>query len=150
MILLDKDSGNEDKAMYEGISFFQFLEQTEYIFNGFISVVGKRNKNTGKIFLKDSTTLRNYKKKYREALEIRGKCPHLVDKTKNYFLDKCRYFIYPENRENEYTLKNGEPVESLEIFSSKCVTMFFQLTGINFSFLRIDTTCKKKEFVKLQ
>ena len=37
--------------MYNGISLCEFLEQSEYLFNGFISVGGKRNENTGKIFL---------------------------------------------------------------------------------------------------
>lgn len=136
--------------MYNGINLCEFLEQSEYLFNGFISVGGKRNENTGKIFLEDAPTLRKYKKKYREVLETKGKCPHLTDETKKYFLNKCRYFIYPEKRDVEYKLKNGETVESLEVFSSKCVTLFFQLTGTNFSFLRIDTTYKKKEFVKTQ
>lgn len=136
--------------MYNGISFCEFLEQSEYLFNGFVSVGGKRNEDTGKIFLKDAPALRKYKDKYHNALETKGKCPHLTDATKKIFLDKCRYFIYPEKRDMEYKLKSGETVESLEIFSSKCVTLFFQLTGIDFSFLRIDTTYKKKAFVKAQ
>lgn len=104
--------------MYNGISLCEFLEQSEYLFNGFISVGGKRNENTGKIFLEDAPTLRKYKKKYREALETKGKCPHLTDETKKYFLNKCRYFIYPEKRDVEYKLKNGETVEFLEVFSA--------------------------------
>lgn len=133
--------------MSDNISFYDFLEQSEYIFSGFISVVGMENKKTGKIFLVDKPTLRNYKKKYREAESNGTKRPHVTDNLKSIFLNKCRYYIYPEKRECEYTLKNGEKVEPLNVFSAKCVTLFFQITGINFSFLRINPDYPNQKFV---
>lgn len=101
--------------MSDYISFFDFLEQTEYIFTGFISVIGIENKETGKIFLKDDPTLRNYKNKYRKAESIGDRRPSLTDNHRNIFLNKCKYYLYPDKRESEYTLKNGDRVESIEI-----------------------------------
>lgn len=136
--------------MSDYISFFDFLEQTEYIFTGFISVIGMENKETGKIFLKDDPTLRNYKNKYKKAESIDDKRPSLKDNHRKIFLNKCKYYLYPDKRESEYTLKNGDRVESIEIFSAKCVTLFFQITEINFSFLRINPDYSNQKFVLRQ
>lgn len=136
--------------MSDYITFCDFLEQTEYIFTGFISVVGMENKETGKIFLADKPSFRDYKRNYREAETNGIPRPHITNRLKKKFLDKCKYYLYPDKRESEYTLKNGERVESIEIFSAKCVTLFFQITGINFSFLRINPDYSNQKFVLRQ
>ena len=139
-----------DNDFETAINFYFFLKETEYVFSQFVTTVGKTDPDTGELFLEDNPAFRNYKKKSRKAIDNHTNAPHLTQKTKNFYLDKCRYYLYPEKRK-PYKLKNGEGVDSESAFSNRCVTMFFSLTGIDFSFLRIKlkrkesiVTCQKK------
>ena len=100
-----------DNDFETAINFYFFLKESEYVFSQFVTTVGKTDPDTGELFLEDNPAFRNYKKKSRKAIENHTNAPHLTQKTKNFYLDKCRYYLYPEKRK-PYKLKNGEGVDS--------------------------------------
>lgn len=130
--------------MSDVISFADFLKQANYIFTGFESTIGEQNKS-GEYSLASKRSLSRYISNYKN-----GQFQHLKDEICQYFLNKIRYYIFPEKRQSEYESADGSRVESLDVFSDKCVTLIFQLTGINFSFLRISSENKNKEFIEEQ
>lgn len=93
-----------DNDFETAINFYFFLKESEYVFSQFVTTVGKTDPDTGELFLEDNPAFRNYKKKSRKAIDNHTNAPHLTQKTKNFYLDKCRYYLYPEKRK-PYKLK---------------------------------------------
>ncbi len=118
------------------IRIFNFIEHTEEIFEGVKNIVGV--KINSKYYLSDSQALSMYVKKCRQNPNHNFTATNISG-----FLNKCRYFIYPKNRTENYKVDI-----SVRDFSERCVTMFFKRFGINFSFLRINSD--NEEFVKMQ
>ncbi|MCM1507888.1 MAG: hypothetical protein NC177_12270 [Ruminococcus flavefaciens] len=109
------------------IKIFDFIEYTEEIFAGVKNTVGGKTKSG--YYLIDSQALSVYVKNCRQSPNH-----SFTSACISGFLNKCRYFIYPENRTESY--KADIPLRE---FSERCVDMFFKKFGINFSFLRIDS-----------
>jgi len=126
--------------MSDVISFADFLKQSNYIFTGFESTVGIES--NGKYALYKGRTLSRYISNYKD-----GQNQKLRDDICNYFLNKIRYCLYPKKR---FQLNNNIDVESVDVFSDKCVTLIFQLLGINFAFLRINSDNKNDDFISMQ
>lgn len=118
------------------IKIFNFIECTEEIFVGVKNTVGGKTKS--EYYLKDSQALSKYVKKCRKNPECNFTAASISG-----FLNKCRYFIYPERRMENYHIDI-----SVREFSERCVTMFFEKFGINFSFFRINSDNKK--FIEVQ
>lgn len=136
-------------------NFYQFLVQTEYLFPNLISYIGEDE--TGKYILTEQDTFRNYKRNFKKSLkEIESvnsleKCeskfkstkdgelvfftPRFRNVTKDYFLNKCRFFIYSKKQSCQLKIKDAVD-NATEVFVERCITFFFQLTGVDFSFLR--------------
>lgn len=128
-----------------------FIEELDYLFVGFKNTVGEKipdtmeeNENC-KFYLRKSQTLDDYVKKYKE-----NKHPKFTLNNYKQLLYKCCYYIYPDKRGEEYETSKGDKVISLEEFSDRCVTLFFKLSGIHFSFLRIDRQKASEQFVRAQ
>lgn len=122
------------------IRAYEFLEMADGLFGNFTSTVGDSQQigNSIRYELVLRPTLRDYIKQCKD-----GKNVKLMQNQCKVFVEKCCYYLYPEKRIQEYKLKNGEPVESIDRFTERCVSFFFQLTGIDFDFLRIYSQAKK-------
>jgi len=118
------------------IRIFDFIEYTEEIFDGVKNTVGVKTKSG--YYLSDSQALSIYVKKCRQNPNHNFTAANISG-----FLNKCRYFIYPEKRTENYKVDI-----SVREFSERCVAMFFKRFGINFSFLRINSD--NENFVKVQ
>ena len=115
-----------DNDFETAINFYFFLKESEYVFSQFVTTVGKTDPDTGELFLEDNPAFRNYKKKSRKAIENHTNAPHLTQKTKNFYLDKCRYYLYPEKRKpykinyfcrNHHNNSGAEPyIRMVEIY----------------------------------
>jgi hypothetical protein len=123
--------------MSDVISFADFLKQSNYIFTGFESTVGIES--NGKYRLHKGRTLSRYISNNKS-----GQNQKLRDDVCDCFLNKIRYCLYPEKRIQSEDIN----VESIDVFSDKCITLIFQLTGINFAFLRMDN--ENKKFIAVQ
>ncbi len=118
------------------IRIFDFIEYTEEIFEGVKNTVGVKTKSG--YYLSDSQALSMYVKKCRQNPNHNFTAANISG-----FLNKCKYFIYPENRTENYKVDI-----SVRDFSERCVAMFFKRFGINFNFLRINSDNEK--FVEVQ
>lgn len=118
------------------IRIFDFIEYTEEIFDGVKNTVGVKTKSG--YYLSDSQALSIYVKKCRQNPNHNFTAANISG-----FLNKCRYFIYPKNRTENYKVDI-----SVRDFSERCVAMFFKRFGINFSFLRINSD--NENFIKVQ
>lgn len=113
------------------IKIFDFIEYTEEIFAGVKNTVGVKTKSG--YYLTDSQALSVYVKKCHQNPKH-----SFTSASMSGFLNKCRYFIYPENRMQDCKIDI-----SVREFSERCVTMFFKRFGINFGFLRINSDNEK-------
>lgn len=121
------------------IKLSDFIEYTEEIFVGVKNTVGDRLDS--RYFLCESPSLSTYVKDCRKSSNR-----SFTSSNCSGFLNKCRYFIYPENRSEQYKADI-----SVKDFSERCVFMFFKRFGINYSFLRITPELTdNKEFIAVQ
>lgn len=121
------------------IKLSDFIEYTEEIFAGVKNTVGERVGSC--YFLYENQTLSTYVKDCKKKPNRSFTSANCSD-----FLNKCRYFIYPERRAEQYKADI-----SVKNFSERCVLMFFKRFGINYSFLRITPELTdNKEFIAEQ
>lgn len=118
------------------MKIFDFIECTEEIFKGVKNTVG--GETNSEYYLRYSQALSVYVKNCRQNPNH-----SFTPASISGFLNKCRYFIYPENRIESYKIDI-----SVREFSERCVTVFFKRFGMNFSFLRINSDNKK--FIEVQ
>lgn len=118
------------------IRIFEFIEYTEELFDGVKNTIG--GKTNLKYYLSDSQALSLYVKKCQKNPNHKFTAANISG-----FLNKCRYFIYPEKRMENYKVDI-----SVKEFSERCIAMFVKRFGINFSFMRINSDNKK--FVAMQ
>lgn len=113
----------------------KFIEYTFELFPNLKNTVGDKAKGKDKSYsLTDSQALSVYIRKYNK-----GSNPVFTQCNVNFFINKCRYFIYPEQREKIYINSSGKVMDiSVDEFSDRCINLFFLHFGINFSFLRIE------------
>lgn len=118
------------------INIFDFIKFTEELFVGVKNTIGEEISSG--YYLIDSHMLSDYVKKCQESPKHNFTTANTAG-----FLNKCRYFLYPEKRAEHYKADI-----SVRTFSECCVTMFFKRFGVNFSFLRINSDHEK--FVEVQ
>ena len=117
-----------------------FIGYTEALFEGILLTAGYKYKVGGeeKYQLGYARLLRDYVIKYKK-----GKSPIFTSNDIECYLNRCRFYIYNEKRADKFIDKDGKEadlpeVDSAEVFSVKCVRLFFELSGINFHFLRMN------------
>lgn len=121
------------------IKLSDFIEYTEEIFSGIKNTVGDEIDSC--YFLYDSPMLSAYVKECKQKSKRSFTAADCSG-----FLNKCRYFIYPEKRFKQYKADI-----SLKDFSERCVFMFSKRFGINLSFLRITPgLTENEEFISEQ
>ena len=117
--------------MIPTVKISDFIAATNSLFDGFVNTFG--NKIEELYHLEFSRALTDYIKNCNE-----GKAARFMPNNSQNYLNRCRYCIYQEKRGSAKD-KNGNEItiESAEEFSQKTVRLFFQLSGLNFHFLRL-------------
>lgn len=138
------------------IELYDILKRSDYLFPDMATAVGLNN--NGRYDLIRNQTLsdvineiKNYKmqKKFDTETDDEKKTRKFTPNNLEQFLYKCCYFIYPEKRDigSNYKIKNDITPDE---FSRKIVNIFFELSGVYFSYLIIDSTIENKDFIKKQ
>lgn len=130
------------KMYFFGIG--DFIDCTTRLFEGFLETAGYKRESDDKkgnkdwYYLDKNRGLMDYVNKLKK-----GHLPKFTANNRECYLNRCRYYIYKEKRENNYKSRKNIEVDSPETFSRKTVELFFELSGINFSFLRLQQIDEK-------
>lgn len=126
--------------MEEVITLADFIEYSDEIFLDVKHFKGECVDGKEQYYLSTSHALYDYVKKSKN-----GEKPNFTSANMDMFLNKVKYFLYPQKRSEQY-----KKDISVKDFSSYCVNMFYRRFGIDFDFLRITPDETNVAFVEKQ